>query len=355
VKKLYTTDDWKRHSRRRAEHELLRRRAHKRWLTAKRQAEQRRPRVRQQRPRHRTRTLIVPAAFSFIFNPHESCEFIGRLRAAFSTGWDVQLDLSHVERLTSDAVLVLLSKLNDPRFVNGRTFGGNQPTADGPRALLRHSGFFEFVQTATLKEPSEHGRIRRRASHKVEAETADDLVAFATERVFGKRRHHRPSYETLIECMGNTHEHAWPARQYTPRSTWRTESWWANAYCPKDQRAAYFTIADNGVGIFRSVTVRRIRRNWLGSRNTDLLRDILERRVEFPSRTGLKNRGKGLRAMHRNAQRGKIRQLIFIANDVFANVSEGRYETLRTPFGGTMVYWELADDRQGTDRSLGGS
>ena len=283
-------------------------------------------------------TVTAPTVFSLINNPAETCAFLTRLGEVFRSRRDVYVDLSDVTELTSDAVVVLLSKLIDPRFVNGMGFRGNEPKAETPRKRLHQAGFFEFVRSAQLKDPPEDGRIKRKTSTVVESEVADELIAFATTRMTGERENRRAAYLALVECMANTHEHSSKEKE-------GVHQWWANVFCSSKNKRSFFTIVDNGVGIFHSVTIRKFRRRVqesLGqSGNAQLLRDWLEGRIELPSRTRQHNRGKGLRAIYDRFKAGGISNLIIIANDVYAHLSDDRYEVLNEPFHGTFVYWEL--------------
>jgi hypothetical protein len=336
VKKLYQTAKWKAYSRRRARRELQRRQQHKLYRRKRR----RKALGVRRSAAGRRRPLVIraPEAFSLIHNATETITFFAQLGEGFRRRNDVFVDLSRVDKLTSDAILILVSKLSDPEFVNGMNFSGNEPEAVGPKELLRQSGFFQFVRSARLNEPPAHGRIRRKSSYLVEPDVADDLVRFATEQLFGQPQDRRPIYLALIECMANTHEHA-------GGKTVASESWWTSVYCPPDKNRAFFTIADNGIGIFKSITVRqaqrKVREVFGGSGNPELLRDWLEGRIEMPSRTRQHNRGKGLRAIYNRFKLGGMSNLILIANDVYANLAEDRYERLPVSFRGTFFYWEL--------------
>ena len=289
------------------------------------------------RPRHGRRRrvpVVAPSVLSLIRNPVETIAFIAALRSAFQRRSDVFVDLSAVTELTSDAVLVMISKFEDQRFVNGMRVGGSEPLADRPRQMLHQAGFFQTVRSVQFKEPPEHGRIRRKRNFIVEPEIAQELIEFATERMVGGAQDKPGVYLALLESMANTHEHA-------ARETKAMESWWANVYAPPGNKRSFFTFVDNGVGIFRSVTVRRIRRSIGMTDNVGLLKDWFAGKITVPSRTGERTRGKGLRAIHREFQRRRLTNLVIIANDVYANVAENRYELLPNPFHGTFLYWEL--------------
>ena len=335
VKKLTTTPKWKEQSHRNTLRELTNRRRRLKWLAHRRQHLQGVPRpASNQRGRSRV-TISAPDVLSVISNPHETITFLTQLEQNFRKRRDVRLDLSNVSELTSDAVVVLLSRLIDDRFHHGMKFSGTEPKAETPRRLLDQSGFFTFVHSRKLKPPPEDGQIRRETERLVESEVADELVAFSTKRMIGRVEHRRAAQMSLVECMANTHEHS----AKTPGGNY----WWATVYCPRNSNKSFFTIIDTGIGIFNSVTVRRYRRKLGFSDNATLFRDWIEGRIELPSRTGKRNRGKGLLAIHGRFKKGRdgMNNLIVVANDVYARFADNSYEKLNQPFRGTFVYWEI--------------
>ena len=337
VKKLTTTPKWKEQSRRSAERELANRRRRRNWLAKRRRHLQGVPRPASTQP-GRSRVIVsAPDVLSVIRNPHETITFLTQLERTFRKRRDVSIDLSNVSELTSDAVVVLLSRLIDERFHHGMNFGGTEPIADKPRRLLDQSGFFTFVHSRKLKPPPENGQIRRKTDIFVDAEVADELVAFATEQMTGRVEHRRAAQMSLVECMANTHEHSARIRG--------GNSWWATVYCPRNSNKSFFTIIDTGMGIFNSVTVRKYRRVLRLSDNVTLFRDWIEGRIELPSRTGQRNRGKGLLAIHGRFKKGRdgMKNLTIVANDVYARFADNSYRTLDKPFRGTFVYWEIWD------------
>ena len=334
MKKLTTTPEWKKRSRKAALRELKNRRRRRKKLSRRR----RRLHGVRRAPKRpgRNRVLInAPDVLSLIQNPNGTITFLTHIEQTFRKRRDLILDLGNVSELTSDAVVVLLSRLIDKRFHRNMNFSGTEPKAEKPRKLLEQSGFFKFVHSRRLKPPPEDGHIRRKTNTLVESEVADELVAFATERMIGHVEHRRAAQMSLVECMANTHEHS--AR--TPGGNY----WWATVYCPRKSKKSFFTIVDNGVGIFQSVTVRKYSRLFGFSDNVSLFRDWIEGRIDLPSRTGERNRGKGLLAIYGRFKKGQsgMKNLIIVANDVYARFSDDTYQTLKKPFSGTFVYWEI--------------
>jgi hypothetical protein len=162
----------------------------------------------------------------------------------------------------------------------------------------------------------------------------DDMVTFATQRLFGEYRKCGGVTNAFLETMGNTRGHAGGA-------SGQHETWWAYVHCDTDRRIATYCIVDNGVGIFKSRKVGFARQalNKIGiTSNIEILKKMLRRQIE--SSTGIPYRGRGIPSLYKSLQRGDIRNLTIIANDVVAKVEKDEYHTLNPPFKGTFISWE---------------
>lgn len=337
MKKIYSTNEWKALSKRRLKKELERRRTRpQRILGYKKELREEKIQEKQGRLRQRGKweTIKTPKHFSFINNAQEMIDFLTLLRRTAKEGKNLNIDMSEIESLTSDAITVYLSKIRDDRFLSHMQLRGNEPKDPGLRERWRQSGFYKHVYSTQRIRPDNMGRIQKRKSDKVEPETAKELIFFATNVLYGAPRKLFGVYRTLIECMNNTRNHASKDKDF--------ESWWATVYCDEGAKKACFSFVDNGIGIFRSVRIRGFLRNLASlvyKTHADFMRDIL--RGQVGSRTGLPYRGKGLPSIYEVLQRGDIDNLIIITNDVYADVAQDRFETLARPFRGTFLYWEI--------------
>lgn len=107
------------------------------------------------------------------------------------------------------------------------------------------------------------------------------------------------------------------------------------------RRIVCYSFVDTGVGIFKSVQVRALQRIFklIGiTNNAELLKDILN--GGMPSRTGLAYRGKGLPKIYKAARNGDLKSLYIVSNNVFADIERSVFIELKTPFQGTLYYWE---------------
>ena len=325
-KKLYSTNEWKRRSKRRQEDELKKLRRHK---SAKRtlRRERARKRNKEKRPFF---TVQAPNVFSLLRDPESVISFLRKIKS-LSGRYHLSFDFKGITLMTNDAVAAFIATI---RGMPDTKVRGNLPADPAVAELLTQSGFFDHVHSKKSLPSVTKGRIVQKESTKVEPKFAQDLIHKGTEAIFGTSKHQQASYRVLIESMTNTHNHAGDVPD-------DNQTWWATVYADLQSKRVCYTILDMGVGIFRSLKVRGLRKLYraLGiANNADIIKDILEGRVE--SSTGIKYRGKGLPAIYRDAQNKKILSLVIITNNVYANVENGEFRLLPVPFSGTLLYWE---------------
>lgn len=323
MKRLITTRRWKHHLRNRQRDELARSRRIGGFY---------RP------PREKAGffTIKVPDQFSIIRNPDQVIAFLRRIRL-LAKKYNISLELRDVNEITPEAIAALTATIAPLRDTIIR---GDYPENGSARRALVESGFFEYVRNTQPLPKGQLGKIKERKSKQVESPTARELIECGTLQAFGKPGKSlatRAAYTALIEAMGNTHNHASGDES-------KVETWWATSFGDTARRRVCYSFVDTGVGIFKSVKVSKIRRalRQLGIRDDpQLLQDILQGRVQ--SSTGLPYRGKGLPTIYQRAKSGALRSLYIIANDVFADVSNGVYRSLSESFAGTLLYWECEE------------
>lgn len=279
--------------------------------------------------------LTAPKTFSLTANVDEMTAFLAEVAGWMRRGRSILIDLEAITDLTADAVVALLSLAeravrisftctvpDDPRLVN----------------ILSDAGFFRYFKGGPITTEGRAPLFTDKTAYKVEAETAKTLVSFVTTALFGSHRPVPSAYEAMIEGMSNTHEHARPGPSERVR-------WWASANYDETSQCGTFVFVDSGLGILRTLRLKGIKRalNKIGvTSNAEILRQVLSGKIE--SSTGLSYRGKGLPKIKRWVDRGRLRELTIISNDVCANVSIGEYRTLRVPFDGTLLCWKLTKD-----------
>jgi hypothetical protein len=328
-KKLFASARWKAHLKRRQEAQDARLRRGKRRFKP-----QTAVKVVPLSARRKYHTLSVPAKFSIIENCEEVVAFLNEVKL-LSKKANLTLDLSGVSSLTTEAIAALIALMAEVK--DYARIQGNQPENAEMRAKLVESGFFQHVVHAPNTAPipsARKGMFLKERSTKVDPEIAKDIIHTGTEGLYGKAQKRQAAYRTLIESMNNTHNHA-AAKGITGIKTW-----WCTVYADTKRKRICYAFVDLGVGIFKSVRISRFKRFYkkLTLDNGSILKDILEGKVE--SSTGIPYRGKGLPSIYRHAKSGRIKALVIVANDVYADVEKDKYITMRVSFGGTLLYWE---------------
>lgn len=332
-KKLYSTQKWKDYIRTRQEAEDRNARRRNRGPRFAGTAAQKQ----EARIKRKYQTVAAPSVFSIVNNPDEAMQFFANLEL-YAGRYNITIDLSQVQTLTTDAIAALIATIRRLDV----DMKGNLPNEADAQKMLLESGFFNYVSSTQSLPSTPRGSIEQKTNTLVAPVTAKKLVHFGTEGIFGTSQRNRPSYSTLIECMANTKGHAAGRNNPNSRSPKPPETWWATVYADAGRKKICFTFVDTGVGIFRSIRIRVVRKiyDFFGGKDdTDILRDMLDGKV--PSSTTLSFRGKGLPYMNRLARTNRISSLVIVANDVYANVSSNKFTRLRNSFHGTLVYWEV--------------
>ncbi|MCY4674797.1 MAG: hypothetical protein OXD43_13735 [Bacteroidetes bacterium] len=345
MKKKYQNQKYKRYSAQRARSEKK----------ARKQTKKRnRGVLTQPKPRRLKKriTVVAPTLFSLTKNPDETIQFFYELEAAFdksSRDKFVFIDLKSVTEMTSEVIVVLISRIEEEKLRNDRPSYGNVPKSDVARDMLASSGFYDFVTpNIRVKKPS-RGAIEKCDDNIVDAAKASQLLDKVSESLKMSIAQEDGHQTTAIECMTNTREHA----SGSQRSHKGTKKWWFSVYRNPNNKVAQFAFVDLGIGIFASLERHKIQllaniKAKLGSeRRSDVLKELL---TVQPAGNGLSPtkrtstrkgyRGKGLPNIARRNREKQTRRLRIISNDVFADVEKSDYRMLEQEFPGTIICWE---------------
>ena len=126
----------------------------------------------------------------------------------------------------------------------------------------------------------------------------------------------------------------------------------------KDQ---YPELSDFGVGVFQSLDNKQIDSKFYLIRqklyrtfgiktNDKILNKLLSGEMHLTA-TGEPHRGRGLPGIKHALDHNRLSSLHIITNNVFADVSNGKYILLNSNFSGTFVYWELTKNNRSLEES----
>jgi hypothetical protein len=334
LKKLYTTQEYKRRNTTRAKDRLKQMLLSKEKAKSKRRDQDGVP-IKQQRERRivsKFNKLNAPSNFSFIENTVEVLSYLENIQNHINHRKPILINLKEITHLTNDAIVLLLSLVKNPAITKGVSIKGNYPKDEELRKIFIESGV--FGSNGNDNEPKNY--ILTRRNKKAEGGIANELIKRATSIIFGQEARCPGIYRALMESMANTCYHAKPEQI-------GHETWWLTLYHNKKENKVAFAFIDLGVGIFKSSKMSGFKNkmsSFFGiTDNRDVLKEIISGRKI--SSTKIPYRGKGLPNIYKGLERNYYSNLKLISNDVKADLSSGKYEKLTKEFSGTFLYWEL--------------
>lgn len=295
--------------------------------------------------------LVAPKHFSLVENETKTIEFLSKLKKQYELKHKVFIVLDYVQSLSIDAILVLLS--NMVNFKNANIdFNGDRPIDSVARYKLETSGFFDhlyvkdkFRNEYSFKKMNSH--IYTHGQKTVASSSADELIKYASEIVWGEPRRCPGAQKTMVELMHNTYDHADENKG--------GKHWWISVEHDQDNKEVTFSFIDFGVGIFRSIENKKEGDPLFGLKEhfaqffpfaktqVEKLRLMLEGKVRL-TQTNEYFRGKGLSKIYNHNLENKISSLVIISNYAYANVENQDFHSLDKEFVGTFISWKINKD-----------
>ena len=356
MKRLWSTYEFTlRQQRRRRKFDRRRRHAQERQ-TALRKRPTRLRSVRSRQRESSLRKLRAPETLSLFNKPDETLEYCNTLRDHLNQrGIEIFLDLGDVRHFTSDALLLIRAIIDSS--VYHTQVGGNLPQNPTVASEFKASGFFAGFAKPPTDLPPAKGLILKKSSDKVLAEMAAELVDFAKKHVPVTGECANACFQTLVEVMTNTHNHAGDRKpvghqkrqKHQKRQERRfPQKWFVSVYC-RDQ-TAYFSFIDLGIGILKSAPANMLQETGalISSRGrTSLLKDAFEGKIG--SATRKPGRGLGLPKMRKDARRSTLSNLQVLTSDVVGAVADLNFTAVAHSLRGTAFRWctrpeELSND-----------
>ena len=305
----------------------------------KRRQRRRTPRPRPRRPAQQELSLPAPTNLSLIKNPNETIEYCNILRTSLrGRGPRIFLNLNKIAYFTSDALLLIRAMLLSARGQN-RDVGGNLPVNPTVASEFKASGFFNGFEQPPSDLPRARGLMLNKSENTVVARMAGDLVGFAKKHVIMTKECQNACFQTLVEVMTNTHDHAGTRVSTGVRQLSKRLKWFVCVYCIEG--IAYFTFVDLGIGILNSAPARTFLQKSGASISSygriRLLKEAFEGKIG--SVTGNPGRGLGLPRMKQDAEKGTLTDLVVLTSDVIGSVADLNFRAISTPLKGTLFHW----------------
>ncbi|HNQ69393.1 MAG TPA: hypothetical protein PKN32_13520 [Bacteroidales bacterium] len=338
MKKVYTQNKWKNHLKRRSDKAIRKLSKAKKGNKPKKKLKlhEKLFDYEDKKQKKTFKLLPAPTNFSFIDNTEEVLKYLKDSEKYFKQKRGVNFDKTNVEVMTSDAIALFIA------FISGKhKFRGNAPRKENLKKLFEESGFYDFVATKSVnkgKGNNEFNLLHRETNNIVEPEIAGEAVYRGIHHTGLSMKDTDPVYDTLIECMQNTNNHA-------SLNKYGNCNWWLYVYNDPEEKITKYSFVDLGVGIFSSLVANGLVRKFFKSinmlPNIQLVDDLLNGKIQSRIDEDNQIRGKGIPQIVEYARTDYFKRFFIIANDVKINVKTGEKWQLNTNINGTFLYWEL--------------
>lgn len=288
-------------------------------------------------------TILCPANFSIINNCEEMLLLFKQIHDNVVKLNPTFLDMSYVKYMTTDAILYMLSRFNHYEDCHDyKFFSGNLPNDQKCKSIIYHSGFYKYVTQLKSVVTDKVSILSIEDGSLVDGVIAKKVLDFTRDALNKEDKFYtRKIYETIIECMSNTNNHAYD-------NTGNEKRWWLMALHDQENKKVIFTFLDNGFGI--PTTIKRsfieIIKNKLSKLSDNLVVQhnklmLSALNGDFRTRTNLEHRGNGLPKIYSHSNNKIIEDLIIISNKGYVDCHNSNYIELNNTFHGTLISWSF--------------
>lgn len=277
-----------------------------------------------------------PYDFTLLGNTDAVLKFIAEFKSVKGIAENIDtvtLDMSNVTKIDIGAINLLLSAQYDISFHNVN-FIGKLPIDIEARTLFHDSGYLAHMRKiggGSFASNERHDLILKLGKEHTRNESVGKAINEAMHFLTGSKDHYAPVYSAIMEMAPNSIEHAYEENKH----------WILGMHCDDETNMVSFTFTDNGLGIIKTLNRKyssEIRDRFLG-KNVQVIVEAFNKK--FGSRTEEINRNKGLPMIKKIFNRGKIKNLILITDNVFFDFEKNSGYLLNTKFAGTFYYWEI--------------
>jgi anti-sigma regulatory factor (Ser/Thr protein kinase) len=284
---------------------------------------------------HNRIMVTAPENFSITSNRDELMSFLKDFDSGAWHGQNVYVNLSKVNNITPDALLSIISYLNNYQgLLKKPHVSGNTPVDPYCKKVFLESGFYKFVSSSYTHHDTEDV-LSIRSDEMVRPDEAAAVISFVRKRLNIKhKKMTRAIFTTIMEAMNNVREHAYDDR--------KNRRWWLMALPERDSDVIHFSLLDNGKGI--PATIRKKLMDVIPFRgnDADLIRStVLEKNR---SETKLVYRGLGLPKMKKLVDDKMIKNLNIISKWGGYYIDGDNTYNLNSEYFGTLIYWDFVKE-----------
>lgn len=290
--------------------------------------------------------IRVPKCLSLIENYEEVLKFIQELRDAYRKRKKVFVLMNGMKSFSGDGLIILLS--NVVLFKSAKIkFNGNYPREKSVKEHLLKTSFYDALYNYDYAKESQYDLTKNdfftHANTSVDSELTSRLIAQNSSFLWNEERRCTGVQRIFLELMQNTNNHA--SRKQGEKH------WWLHVSRAENPKRLCFSFIDYGMGIFESLAKKDVKSkfyHWFEKMmpilNPDDHCSLLETILNGTFHSTVTNkpyRGKGLPGIYNTFVKHKISRLIIITNDVFAEASNGIFNSINHKLEGTFVYFEV--------------
>lgn len=354
MKKIFQTVKFKKFNKKRARRSNRRRLLFKKRLKEKNRQEQERNRAgnlniyNKTYRSKRTHEIVIPLPenFSIVDNAEEVLSVFSSFRRHAEKRSHIFFEMSGIKKISGDAIIYMLSMFDQQKKRFGHlNIRGNFPEDTRCSNLLKRSGFFRYLNTPAVNIEHSENVLEVERGQNVQPELAQKVINFARKHLkITDSDQIKRTYQTLIECMANTLNHAFGEKDINP-------FWYLMAIYIESDETIAFTFVDAGYGIPRTIRMwkeslkekmasflKKIHKNLKIISDTELIVSALEGKLK--NRMGLTFRGRGLPEIYKYFSDKFITDLVIISRRGYVN-SGGKNMMLKGDFSGTMISWKI--------------
>lgn len=291
------------------------------------------PKTSDAKKRNSRKKFVAPEIFSVSENPEKTIEYLTKVSEAIDNNRSVHLSLRKVTKISPEAILymlVLVDAANEKKVSLSGT-----PPMKGTEAhrIFIYSGFYDFVNSgiSPSRETHKDSILAVRTNDDVMPQEAKDIIDFMKKKsVPLKIAEEAAIYNTIIECMANTNDHA-------ANGEYGKIHWWTMSIYDEINEKVHFAMVDNGAGIAKTINKRLLEKNVSDSEALKLAVSGNAPR----SRTGKATRNQGLPNIKEYEQHGLISNLVLVANLGYYKVGADKKLNLCHHFKGSIISWDF--------------
>lgn len=281
-------------------------------------------------------TFVVPKEFSIVENHDEVIGFFNGIieyNSFSKSGVIFFIDMSNVIKITVDALMYLLSIIQNQKFTQKMLLSieGNLPRDEEARSIVKKCGFLRQLKSSNSETQYRGENIWIESGRKIESDIVKKVCEFIEPSI--KTMKLKRVYNVLGEIMSNAHQHAYISNGSNYAQEWLI-------YVEKKASKFVVLFLDTGVGIAKSIAQKFPFERHIVD-HSSLVVNAFKSGKRTKTKEG--HRGKGLPRIRNSVYDKTIDKVCAMSNKACYTITKDKEENkeLSSDFQGTLYYIEL--------------